>query len=113
MAELIKKYQDLLTSLLEEFAETYNRSAQGPAVEVLCDYQRNHFQLLRMGWYKEEYRFGVLFHFDIRNGKIWIQENRTDRSMSEELVRRGVPKTDIVIGHLNEADRALSEFAVA
>jgi len=37
-------------------------------------------------------------HLEIREGKIWIQRNQTDRSLTEDLLTRGVVKEDIVLG---------------
>lgn len=42
--------------------------------------------------------FGPVMHFDIQNGKIWIQYNGTEESVAERLVELGVPPSDIVIG---------------
>lgn len=105
MDNQIEHYQKLLTGFLEEYAAAYNKNTTGAQAQVLYDYQRNHFQLLRTGWRGKDYRFGVIFHFDIREGKIWVQENRTDILIAEELVARGVPKTDIVLGLQPAEDR--------
>lgn len=37
-------------------------------------------------------------HLDIKDGKIWIQRNQTDRLIAEELVVMGVSKQDIILG---------------
>lgn len=37
-------------------------------------------------------------HLDIKDGKIWIQRNQTDKLLADELVAMGVPKNDIVLG---------------
>jgi hypothetical protein len=37
-------------------------------------------------------------HFDIQDGKIWIQYNGTEDSVAERLVEMGVPTSDIVLG---------------
>ena len=68
---------------------------------------------MRTGWRGQDYRFGVVFYFDIRDGKIWVQENRTDILIAEELVERGVPKSDIVLGLQPPADRARTGYATA
>jgi hypothetical protein len=110
----VAAYQKLLTDVLEEYAADYNRNALGDTkAQVLCDYQSNHFQLMRLGWRNGDYRFGVIFHFDIRDGKIWLQENRTDILIAQELVERGVPKDDIVLGLQPAQDRAYTGYATA
>ena len=66
-----------------------------------------------MGWDKDQYRFGVIFHFDIVNGKIWLQQNRTDILIARELVQRGIPKDDIVLGLQPPEARSSTEYAAA
>ena len=37
-------------------------------------------------------------HFDILDGKVWLQYNGTEDFVAERLVEMGVPRSDIVIG---------------
>ncbi|NEP59720.1 MAG: XisI protein [Symploca sp. SIO2G7] len=37
-------------------------------------------------------------HFDIKDGKIWIQENVTEAELGQDLVNMGVAREDIVLG---------------
>lgn len=37
-------------------------------------------------------------HFDIKDGKIWIQQNMTDVDLAQELLDLRVEKEDIVLG---------------
>ena len=54
-----------------------------------------------------------MFHLDIKNGKIWIQRNQTDRQIADELVEMGVPKEDIVLGIQPSYAREHTGFGVA
>jgi XisI protein len=51
-------------------------------------------------------------HLDIKDGKIWIQQNNTEREIAEELVGMGVPKSDIVIGFHSPFKRKFTDYAV-
>jgi XisI protein len=114
MEQKIKAYQQILTDVLNEYADDFNRSLRGGVrTHVICDYQNNHYQLLRLGWDKGKYRFGVIFHFDIQDGKIWLQENRTDILIARELVQRGIPKEEIVLGLQPPEMRPFTEYAAA
>ncbi|MCK6693379.1 MAG: XisI protein [Thermoanaerobaculia bacterium] len=66
-----------------------------------------------MGWENDQYIQYPVFHFDIRNGKVWIQVNNTDILIAEELMQRGIPKSDIVLGLQHPLMREESGFAVA
>ena len=82
-------------------------------VEVVHDPVLDHFELVRSGWDGHRRVHTVVFHLDIIYGKIWVQYDATDRPITDELVRAGVPKEDIVLGFQPPERRHLGEFAVA
>jgi hypothetical protein len=65
---------------------------------VIIDTKRNHFELVSVGWQKGKFVHDVVFHFDIKDDKIWIMQNWTDIKISKELISRGVDSNDISIG---------------
>ncbi|MUG92344.1 XisI protein [Scytonema sp. UIC 10036] len=66
---------------------------------TVFDCQHDRYQLLQIGWTDSHKRiFTPILHLDIIEGKVWIQENRTDIDIGEELSSRGIPKSDIVLG---------------
>jgi hypothetical protein len=52
-------------------------------------------------------------HLDIKEGKIWLQQNLTDQNPAEELVKKGVPRTDIILGLQAPYKRAYTDYGVA
>ena len=50
---------------------------------------------------------------DIKDGKIWIQHDGTERGVANELVELGVPQDDIVLAYQPPYKRAYTPFAVA
>lgn len=109
----IKNYSKIIIALLEELSA--KRYANAPSIErlVLADETRHHYQLIDIGWQKGIYIFNPLLHFDIRDGKVWVQQNDTEIEIGDELIARGVSPKDVVLGFLPEQDRALVRFAVA
>lgn len=109
----LKNYQDIIVDYLEEYARI--KPANQPDVEsfVIADRAKNHFQLLRIGWQDHRYVFTVVFHFDIRDGKIWFQRNITERDVVDVFMEKGIPRTDIVLGFRAPEVRPLTGFAVA
>jgi len=69
--------------------------------------------LLTIGWDKDKFIFHVVFHFDIKAEKIWLQVNWTEIDIAAELVEMGVPKEDIVIGFQPPYARPYTGYAVA
>ena len=112
MDKKIKNYQ----KLLENFLEKESKDTVIPDIEfqVIVDKQHNHFQLVETGWYEKRYIHSVVFHFQIKpNGKIWLLANNTDILVAEELMKQGIPASDIVIGFHPISVRPLTGFAVA
>lgn len=76
------------------------------------DKEHNHFQLLTIGWEGIRRVYYPVFHIDIKEGKIWVQEDATDFDFVGELERRGVPKSDIVLAFYSPNKHPLTEYAV-
>ncbi len=96
----INKYGTALVAFLQNFADERNNSL-GNTLEyqVIADTKRNHFQLVRLGWYGPQFVYFVLLHLDIkRDGKVWIQQNNTECLLAEELPGYGISTSDLVIG---------------
>ena len=112
MAEM-KVYEQIILDVLQ--AERIERSANQVQDLVLADKESHHYQLLRTGWETNEYFVNkIIFHFHISdNGKIWLLANPTDVPITDELIKRGVPVSDIVLGFHPEKYRAYSGFATA
>jgi XisI protein len=113
MDKKIKKYQTLVTGILKEYADSFNQSPKSIEAKLVFDYERNSFQVLNVGWRNGQYYFYVVFHFDIKNGKVWLYENRTDMLIAQMLVEQGIPQSDIVLALQSPETRALSGYAVA
>jgi hypothetical protein len=50
---------------------------------------------------------------DIKDGKIWLQHNGTERGVANELVELGIPKDAIVLAYQLPYKRPYTAFAVA
>ncbi|MBK9336734.1 MAG: XisI protein [Lewinellaceae bacterium] len=85
---------------------------KGIEEQLLFDTQRDHYQVLALGWEKGRRVYFCVLHLDIRNGKIWLQENSTDFDIVGVLEEKGVPKSGIVLGFQPEDVREMTEYAV-
>ena len=113
--EKIVIYQKKLTDYLESLATEYNNSL-GTQLEyqAIADTVRGHFQLLKLGWHERRYYHIVLLHFDVKpTGKVWIQLNDTEILIADELVKCGIPASDIVLGFKPEYMRPHTGYAAA
>lgn len=91
----VARYRDIIRKELQGYADWLARP--GVRYEVVHDPVLDHFELAYSGWDGHRRVHGVPFHLDIIDGKVWIQYDGTDRPIAEELVRAGIPKSDIVL----------------
>ncbi|NES07906.1 MAG: XisI protein [Okeania sp. SIO2F4] len=82
------------------------------AVEAVFDTVRDRYLVVNLGWDDHKRVYGITVHVDIKDGKIWIQQDCTDIGVADELLAAGVPKTDIVLGFQSVYRRQFSGLAV-
>ncbi len=112
--EKVSKYEIMITQFLEEFVEEkLSRASQSVDNQIIVDKENKHYQLIRIGWEGKYYHSDLFFHFDIKNEKIWIQQNNTECLVADYFTDRGVPKSDIVLGFQPEYARPYTGFATA
>ncbi len=111
MTEKLIFYQQIVQELLMKYSQ--NKPAYGEIeVETVFDTQRNHYQIIHLGWQHNRWIHQCVMHLDIRNEKIWIFYNSTEHDIAAELVSLGVPKQDIVLGFHPPFMRELSDYGV-
>lgn len=109
--EKLKRYQKALLQILNYYAGI--KSPFMPDVEnrVIADTKSHNYQLQRIGWYQNSHVHYTVFHFEIRDNKVWVHENRTDVNIDAELIDAGIAPKDIVSGldypSLTAADEAV------
>ncbi|OUC13207.1 MAG: XisI protein [Alkalinema sp. CACIAM 70d] len=110
--ERLEQYRDIITALLAEYAGGEVVQADSE-IQTIYDRDRDHYQLVSLGWQGNRRFYSVLMNLDIKNGKVWIQRNETDRLTAQALVERGVRKEDIVLGLQPEYARADTGYSIA
>ncbi len=112
----LAKYRDYIKTLLTRYTSD-DISDNEVEVQLILDTERDHYQWMNVGWEKlnRVYRCIMHFdiHFDIKDGKIWLQQNLTDQNPGEELVEMGVPREDIVLGLQPPYKRQYTDYGVA
>jgi hypothetical protein len=108
----IEQSRAIVKALVKQYGEFF---AQDKTVdtEIIMDEQRDHYQVLQVGWEEEKRVYGCLLHLDIKNGKVWIQHNRTEFEVGEELAKLGLAKNEMVVGFHAPAIRPFTEYATS
>ena len=111
----LAQYRQIIIDILTEFANLGKGSMPKDEIEeqLIIDTQRDHYQILTIGWNGIKRVYYPVFHIDIKNNKIWVQEDATDYDFVGELEKRGIPKSEIVLAFHSPLKRLLTDYAVA
>ena len=107
----LERYRQFVKNILTEHAQIATTTDTVKS-ELIFDYEHDHYQLTYVGWRGYKRIFGPVMHFDIIDGKIWIQYNGTEDSVAQRLVDLGVPTSDIVLGFHSPFKRQFNGYAV-
>jgi hypothetical protein len=109
----ISKYQQVIIDLLNELS-AYGNPQNGLENQVITDLTHNQFQFVITGWQDgKDFVHVIGLHMDIKDGKVRIWKNNLDIRLSDELIERGIPKSDIVLAFHAPELRPFTGFAVA
>jgi hypothetical protein len=107
----VERYREIARRIVEDYARC--RPSHGQIdTEAVIDREKDHYEVMHVGWDGQRRVHGTVIHLDIINGKIWIQYDGTNRPVADELLAAGVPKEDIVLGFHPADVRPFTEFAV-
>jgi hypothetical protein len=104
-------YSQIIIDLLKKHLSDQLK-ADSVETQLVIDTVNHHYQLLFVGWQGEKRIYTCPIHVDIKDGKIWIQQDFTEAGVAQQLLEQGVPKSDIVLGFRSSFMRQLSDFAV-
>ncbi len=107
----LNNYREIVKNILLEYSNY--KSAYGEIdTEVSFDLERDRYQLLSIGWESQKRVYGCVIHIDIKDDKIWIQQDGTEVGVANELLAMGIPKQNIVLAYKSPSVRKYTEFAV-
>jgi XisI protein len=104
-------YRKSICKFLNKYLEAWQE--KDVETQLIIDSERDHYLLFRVGWEGEKRINYPVFQFDIKNEKIWLQENNTDVEVDKELEEMGISKKEIVVGFHYPSMREYSDFATA
>lgn len=109
----LDRYRNYIREILEWYAGFEPQTVDEYESQIVVDDEHDHYQLLDVGWDDQSRIHNCVLHLDIKDGKIWVQQDLTDPGVVEKLLDRGVPKEDIVLAFHAPYKRPYTGFAVA
>jgi hypothetical protein len=110
--DTVNTYRELVRQIIAQYAG-YKPSHGAIDTEMVIDPERDHYEVLHVGWDGHRRVHGAVIHIDIIGDKVWVQYDGTNRPVAEELVRAGVPRSAIVLGFHPPDVRAYTDIAAA
>ena len=110
--ESLEHRRAIIVSLLTDLAESISTDETVETV-IVADRERDHYQLLYLGWEGDRRILDTAVYLRLRHGKIWIEHNALPERIGELLVAAGIPRDQIVLGFQPPQLRSLTDFAVA
>jgi hypothetical protein len=109
--DTLARYREIVRQIIYEYA-SYKPSHGQIETEAIIDPEKDHYEVMHIGWDGVRRVHGSVIHLDIINGKIWIQYDGTNRPVAEALLAAGIPREAIVLGFHPTDVRQYTEFAV-
>lgn len=104
-------YRQVVRQVIEEYA-SYKPANGQIETEAIIDSEKDHYEVMHVGWDRHRRVHGSVIHIDIIGEKIWIQYDGTSRPVAAELLAAGIPPHDIVLAFHPADMRQHTEFAV-
>jgi hypothetical protein len=107
----LERYRAIVRAIIEEYA-SYKPSHGEIETEAIVDREHDHYEVMHVGWDGPRRVHGSVVHLDIRDDKVWLQYDGTNRPVADELIAAGIPQEDIVLAFHPARLRHLTGFAV-
>lgn len=85
----VERYRQAVQSLLEKH-QHFGTREEDVENQLFFDTARDHYQIMSVGWNQLDRIYHTVLYFDIKDGKIWLQQNTTDVDVGEELIEMGI-----------------------
>lgn len=110
--EKLSQYHQKIKDILVEYASIpyhYGELKQ----DWIVSEDGKHYLLITHGWENGVRVHGCVTHLEVIDDKIWIHRDGLEDGIANDLVRVGIPKSQIVLAFHPPEIRAHTEFAIS
>jgi XisI protein len=108
----VAQYRQTIQEVLTEYSQIKPANGEIEVIPIFHS-ESDRYQIIHMGWDNRHRIYGCTVHIEIKDNKVWIQNDNTEVGIANELVDRGIPKKDIVLGYQAPYLRHFTDFAVS
>jgi hypothetical protein len=111
----LTQYKENIKAALAYYATSRRLINAGDSeFQLIFDDENGHYQLYRVGWEDLRRIHYCIFHIDIKNDKVWVQEDATDYDITGVLEEEFmIPRQDIVLAFHAPYNRPYPGYALA
>ena len=107
-------YQNIIKKILTEYAEIFSQVPDQDIEEILMfDHNRSQYLWFNIGWKNGKRIKAISVYLRLKNDKIYIEEDWTEAGIATELMRLGIPSSEIFSAFQPPEVRQFTEFAIA
>ena len=103
-------FRQTLRQIINEYHD-YLPQQEGIDVVTICDDENGQYALLEVGWHYPQRIYNTLVHVQIKDKRIWVEQDWTKRGIVQDLLDRGIRPDEIEQGNIAPMLRAFSQLA--
>ncbi|HRW09017.1 MAG TPA: XisI protein [Caldilineaceae bacterium] len=109
MDNKLDRYRSIIRQILLQHAELVPSHGE-IEVRPVFDPANDSYLLVDSGWDRTRRIHAAVIDLRVKDGKVWIEADGTERGIAYELLDAGVPESDIVLGFMHPSRRKFIEF---
>lgn len=109
----LENYRNIIKEILNKYAKISNSAESQAKTTTVFDEPNDRYLLLTYGRENKKRVHSCWVHIEITNGKFYIHFDGTEEGIASELLKRDVPKSDIVLAFKSPEMRKYTDFALA
>ncbi len=109
----LENYRNIIKEILKNYAEISNSADSEAKTTTVFDEVNHRYLLLTYGRENKKRVHSCWVDVEITNDKFYIHFDGTEDGIATELLKRDVPKSDIVLAFKSLEMRKYTDFALA
>ncbi|MGB7057462.1 MAG: XisI protein [Geitlerinemataceae cyanobacterium] len=109
----LEQPREIVRDVVTQYHQLNEKSGSPIESVLVFDEVREQYLLLLMGWRKDERVKSITIHIQLKDNKIWIEEDWTEDGVVTDLLEKGIAPEEIVLAFHPPHLRQYTEFAIA
>jgi hypothetical protein len=103
--------RDAVQAILNDYHRLNQQTTGTIESMVITDHEQDQYLLILSGWNGTRRIRNIFFHIRLKQGKVWIEEDWSEEGFANEIMQRGIERSEIVLGFQPPQVREFTEFA--